>query len=213
VKDAAGRFDLSPLAREHLVPGGRYDVSDYIGLVAKSPGVQAMVERLQTNQPVGAKPTESGAAFIYREGLESAMEKQASARTLTLALAGRAKNVAPLLAERVPLCEARLLLDVGGGTGIYSIACLQKNPGLRGIIWDRPEVLKVAAEMAAAYGVADRLECRLAICLPILCHRASMSCCFPMCSMIGTCPSAAPSSSVAQPCCLWVDACLSTTFS
>ena len=27
-------------------------------------------------------------------------------------------------------------------------------------MWDRPEVLKVAAEMAAAYGVADRLECR-----------------------------------------------------
>jgi SAM-dependent methyltransferase len=159
-QDREGRFDLSPLAREHLVPGGPYDVSDYIRLVAKSPGVQAMVERLQTNRPVGAKPTESGVAFIYRAGLESAMEKETMARTLTLALAGRAKNVAPLLSERVPLNDARLLLDVGGGTGIYSIACLQRNPRLRAIVWDRPEVLKVATEMAAAYGVADRLECR-----------------------------------------------------
>jgi predicted O-methyltransferase YrrM len=160
VKDGKDRFDLSPLAREHLVPGGPYDVSDYIGLVAKSPGVLAMVERLQSNRPVGAKPADSGVAFIYREGLKSEMEKESSARTLTLALAGRAKNVAPLLAERVPLAEARLLLDIGGGTGIYSIACLQKNPRLRAIVWDRPEVLKVAAEMAAAYGVADRMECR-----------------------------------------------------
>jgi SAM-dependent methyltransferase len=75
-------------------------------------------------------------------------------------LAGRAKNVAPAVADRAPLANARLLLDVGGGTGIYSIACLQKYPGLRAIVFDRPEVLKVAAEMAAAYGVADRLECR-----------------------------------------------------
>jgi hypothetical protein len=52
-----------------------------------------------------------------------------------------------------------LLLDAGGGTGIYSIACLQKNPGLRAVVWDRPEVLKVTRELALAYGVADRLQC------------------------------------------------------
>ncbi len=160
IKDGQDRFDLSPLAREHLVPGGIFDVSDYIGLAAKSPGVQLMIERLETNRPAGFKPNESGAAFIYREGMESAMEKEASARALTLALAGRAKNVAPLLADRVPLEEAQLLLDVAGGTGIYSVACLQKYPRLRAIVWDRPEVLKVAAEFAAAGGVSARLECR-----------------------------------------------------
>ena len=88
------------------------------------------------------------------------MEQEEAARRLTLALAGRARNVAPVLAERVPLGPARTLLDVGGGTGLYSIAFLQKNPGLRAIVWDRPEVLKVTAELAAAHGVADRLECR-----------------------------------------------------
>ena len=158
--DALGRLTLPPLAREHLVPGGALEVSDYLGLGAQAPGVLALVERLQTNRPAGAKPDEAGAAFIYRQGLESAMEKEASARSLTLALAGRAKNVAPLLAQKVPLSGAQLLLDVGGGTGLYSIACLQNNPRLRAVVWDRPEVLKVAHEMAAAYGVSDRLECR-----------------------------------------------------
>src|SRR5205085_4266587 len=83
-----------------------------------------------------------------------------SARHFTLALAGRAKNVAPVFAQRVTLTGAKVLLDIGGGTGIYAIACLQKNPRLRAIVWDRPEVLKVAVEMAAEYGVSDRLECR-----------------------------------------------------
>lgn len=86
------------------------------------------------------------------------MEREASARSLTLALAGRAKNVAPLLARVAPLADRTHLLDVGGGTGIYAIACLQAHPHLRASVWDRPEVLKVAREMADEHGVGDRLE-------------------------------------------------------
>ncbi len=159
-EDDEGSLVLTDLAREHLAPGGDFDVSGYIGLAAESPGVVEMVERLRTNRPAGAEQDEAGAAFIYREGLESAMESEASARSLTLALAGRARNVAPVLAAKVPLDSTRCLLDVGGGTGIYSIAWLQRHPALRAIVWDRPEVLKVALEMAEAHGVADRLECR-----------------------------------------------------
>jgi predicted O-methyltransferase YrrM len=153
--DAQGRLHLTELAREHLLPGGPFDVGDYVGLAANSPGVLEMVERLRSNCPASHA---SGVAFIYREGVASAMEDEAAARHFTMALAGRAKNVAPVLAERVPLTGARLLVDVGGGTGIYSIALLQKNPGLRAVVLDRPEVLKVAQEMARAYGVADRLQ-------------------------------------------------------
>jgi predicted O-methyltransferase YrrM len=117
-----------------------------------------MVERLRTNRP--AVTEGAGTAFIYREGIASAMEQAESARHFTLALAGRAKNVAPSLATHLLMTEAKMLVDVGGGTGIYSIALLQENPGLRAVVFDRPEVLKVAAEMAAAYGVADRLHCQ-----------------------------------------------------
>jgi predicted O-methyltransferase YrrM len=153
-----GLLTLTPLACAHLLPGGQFYVGDYCGLAAQSPGVLAMTERLRTNRPAGANPEENGAAFIFREGLESAMEKEASARHLTLALSGRAKNVAPLLALNFPLPDARVLLDVGGGTGVYSLALLQANPSLRAIIHDRPEVLKVAAEFVALSGVADRVE-------------------------------------------------------
>ncbi len=153
------QLELTSLSREFLL-GQPFDISGYIGLGADSPGVLEMVERLRTNRPAGMKPEEAGAAFIYREGVASAMEKEAEARRLTLALAGRARNVAPVLAERLPLDGANVLLDVGGGTGLFSIGFLRKNPQLRAIVWDRPEVLKVAAEMAATHGVTDRLECR-----------------------------------------------------
>ena len=157
--DAGGRLSLTPLSREHLVPGDEFDVSGYIALAGSSPGVREMIERLKTNRPAGESDPDAGTAFIYREGTESAMEAEASARFLTLSLAGRAKNVAPVLAERLSLDGVRTLLDVGGGSGLYSIAWLRRHPALRAIVWDRPEVLKVAREMAEQYGVADRLEC------------------------------------------------------
>ncbi len=158
IKNEDARLALSATAVEHLT-GGRFDISDYLALNGQSSGVQEMAARLRVNTPINADK-EQGAAFIYRDGIESAMEHEAQARRLTLALAGRSRNIAPVLAQKMSLENARLLVDVGGGTGIYSIALLQKNPALRAIVWDRPEVLKVAAEMAERYGVSSRLECR-----------------------------------------------------
>ena len=86
------------------------------------------------------------------------MDHEASARRLTLALAGRARIVAPALASQLNLKNAKRLLDIGGGTGLYAIACLRANPGLRAVVWDRAEVLKVAKEMADKFAVADRIE-------------------------------------------------------
>ncbi|MBC8356939.1 MAG: methyltransferase domain-containing protein [Planctomycetes bacterium] len=153
------RLALAPMAAEHLAPGTAFEVTDYIGLAATSPGVLEMVERLRTNQPADVSG-DGGAAFIFRQGTKSAMDQQDLARHFTLALAGRAKNVAPVLAERLPMDGVTRVLDVGGGTGIYSIALLQKHPQLQAIVLDHTEVLKVAAEMAENYGVADRLELR-----------------------------------------------------
>ncbi len=146
------------LAAEHLLTGGQFAVTNYIGLAATSPDVLAMVERLRTNTPFGLETDENGAAFIYRDGMSSAMEQTELARHFTLSLAGRAKNVAPVLADRFRLHDAKTLLDVGGGSGIYAIAYLARNHHLKAIVMDRPEVLSVAAEFAEEYGVADRLE-------------------------------------------------------
>lgn len=156
LEERDGRLSLTALAAEHLVPGGEFDVGGYVGLAAEAPGVLHMTELLRNNGPRRREET----AFIHREGVGSSMEAEASARHLTLALAGRAKNVAPALAAAVEAGGCRTVLDLGGGTGIYSIALVQQNPGLRAIVFDRPEVLKVAAEMAAEYGVTERIELR-----------------------------------------------------
>lgn len=155
----AGLVRLTSLAEEHLLPGQEFFVGDYVGLAAESPGVQEMIARLKSNRPAGAEDMQ-GAAFIFGAGLESAMEQEGTARHFTLALAGRAKNVAPVLAEKLPLDGISCLLDIGGGTGIYSIALLRRHPRLRAIVLDGPEVLKVTQEFAREYCVAERLTCQ-----------------------------------------------------
>ena len=157
-KNASGHFCLSSVATEHLVRGEEYDVGSYLSLAASSPGVVEMVERLRTNRPAGLSGDEAGAAFIYRDGMKSAMEQAQLAEHFTLALSGRAKNVAPVLADKVHSDGAKTLLDVGGGTGIYSIAFLRANPDLRAIVFDRPEVLKTAERFAAEYRVSGRIN-------------------------------------------------------
>ncbi|VTR98688.1 methyltransferase [Tuwongella immobilis] len=157
-RDAEGRVQVTPIAHEHLRRGAEFDISEYLALSAELPSVKSLVERLRTNSPTGTKPDEKS-AYIYRKGIDTSMEEERSARFLTMALAGRAKNCAPYLAEGMQLHSAERLLDVAGGSGLYAIACLQQYPHLRAMVWDRPAVLKIAAETAAEYGVADRLEC------------------------------------------------------
>ena len=158
--NSASQLELTELAAEHLVPGASFDVGNYVGLAASSPGVLTMVELLKTNRPLGSGDDGGGVGFIYRDGMKSQMEQSEAARHLTLSLAGRARNVAPCLAERLPLNGDEVLVDVGGGTGIYSFALLQKHPGLRVSVIDRPEVLRVAEEFAAEHGVAGQVELR-----------------------------------------------------
>lgn len=157
-QSADGRIGLTPVARLHLVESADYYVGGYFRRSAESPGARELAERLRTNQPRGSRPDEPGVGYLFREGLKSAMEEEDSARALTLQLAGRAANVAPVLAERLPLAGARHLVDVGGGSGIYSMAFLRRNPELRATVWDRPEVLKVAEDFARESGVGDRLS-------------------------------------------------------
>jgi hypothetical protein len=52
----------------------------------------------------------------------------------------------------------RRLVDVGGGYGILLSAILAATPPLRGVLFDRPEVVERARERLAAEGVLARCE-------------------------------------------------------
>lgn len=50
------------------------------------------------------------------------------------------------------------LLDIGGGSGTYTSAFLEKNPRMTAVLFDRPDVIHVAEEKLEAEGLLDRVE-------------------------------------------------------
>jgi precorrin-6B methylase 2 len=66
----------------------------------------------------------------------------------------------PLAARIVKLVDpagARRLIDVGGGSGSYTLAFLEAVPGMRATIFDQPEVIEMARERVGAAGVLGRV--------------------------------------------------------
>lgn len=60
-------------------------------------------------------------------------------------------------ARQVDLSGRKLLLDLGGGSGAYSINAVQAYPGLMAVVFDLPPVVEVTQEYLAGAGVADRV--------------------------------------------------------
>ena len=52
---------------------------------------------------------------------------------------------------------AKMLLDVGGASGTYTIAFLQAAPEMRATLFDRPEVIEMARDRLSKKGMLDRV--------------------------------------------------------
>jgi hypothetical protein len=67
------------------------------------------------------------------------------------------RGPAVMLARTVDLKGARRLLDVGGGSGAFSITLCQRFPGLTATILDFPGVQTPAAAFVRDAGMSDRI--------------------------------------------------------
>ena len=72
------------------------------------------------------------------------------------AMTGSADARARALLTARDLSAIGTLVDVGGGQGRLLASALAATPGLRGVLFDRPEVLPGAEAFLSAAGVADR---------------------------------------------------------
>lgn len=62
------------------------------------------------------------------------------------------------VAETVDASRFGTLLDIGGGSGVYSIAFMRKNPELRATLFDLPKVVEIAQRRFAEAGLEERVE-------------------------------------------------------
>ena len=141
------RYELSPAARELLLPGSLR----YIGALLKlDQGIQdrfsglAEIARTGTWPERASAPGDSG--DTWQDNFIHAMQGLS------------ANGWAGWLALRVDLSARRNLLDVGGGPGTYSIALCQRFPHLRATVWDLPETIKITADYVQRYNMSERVS-------------------------------------------------------
>ncbi len=81
-------------------------------------------------------------------------------RHFILGMEDMTRDVAPRLADRLPLAGRSRLLDLGGGPGNYALAFATRWPDLRVVHFDLPATSAIAREFAAGKPGSDRVEFR-----------------------------------------------------
>lgn len=84
----------------------------------------------------------------------------AEARALTEAGYTGSQGTARRLAHRFDFSGYHYLLDLGGGSAVYSIEACRQNPELKATVFDFENVCVVAREFIAEAGLSDRIEAR-----------------------------------------------------
>jgi len=69
-----------------------------------------------------------------------------------------AKRLSVTIADAFDLSPFRKLLDIGGGSGIYTIAFLKKNPKLKAVIFDLEDVIPISQEKIRQENLEKRVS-------------------------------------------------------
>jgi len=147
-----GRFALTPLGEllRSDVPGSaRASVMLFAGV-----GIQDSWKELEycvrTGQPAFRKLAPEGDAFSRMDPTQQ--------KVFDDAMATFAPATAAALAAAYDFSQFGTLIDVGGGNGAILIGLLSANPGLRGIVFERPSAAERARRKLTESGFAGRCQ-------------------------------------------------------
>jgi SAM-dependent methyltransferase len=142
-----GRYRNAPDVERFLVEGGASYAGEW--LLFNRPdwdGWGRLTERLSASEP----PRLIGSGYEHMT-VEDARRYHRATSSIGFG-AGRR------FARSVDLSGRRRLMDIGGGSGAYSIVAAQTWPGLEAVVCDLPPVAVVAREFIERHRVADRVR-------------------------------------------------------
>jgi len=146
------RFHLTEKAREHLVSDSPWFLGPYYASLKQRPVCQDMLNVLRTGRPA------NWGSYKDEKEWAKAMETEPFANQFTAAMDCRGVYLGQAAARRLDLKDHRHLLDIAGGSGIYSCAFVAHHPRLRATVLEKPPVDGVATRCIAQRGFADRVS-------------------------------------------------------
>ena len=152
ITEQDGRFANAPATATYLTAGGRGDFREYVRVVNGGflyEGLRHLDQALRGQRIFPDKGFYEG--IVYSEGGVGGPAFSAAQHAGSL-------GPARLFAKRVDLGWARTLLDVGGGSGAYTLALLKQHPKLQATILDFPETVSTSTRYALEAGMSDRVR-------------------------------------------------------
>ncbi|MEN9574198.1 MAG: hypothetical protein RL514_2053 [Verrucomicrobiota bacterium] len=152
VRAEDGVFHVTEVAREHLVKNSPWFLGPYFGSLKDRPVALDMLKVLRTD-----KPANWGSSKTEKEW-SKAMEEPDFAQRFTAAMDCRGIYLGRAVARALDLTGRGRLLDIAGGSGIYACAITAAHPHLRATVFEKPPVDRVAAQLIAERGHAERVS-------------------------------------------------------
>jgi SAM-dependent methyltransferase len=161
--DDGGVFALSPLGREFMLSSSPMSlVPCYAALRERQPA-RDVLSVLRNDRPVEISegpPSDDGEGEPEGQDWAGGMEEEQFAEFFLAALDSRNAYLAHALAETLELRGDERILDVGGGSGIYSCALAGRHGGVRATVLEKPPVDAVARRAIERRGLGDRVDVR-----------------------------------------------------
>ncbi|MCF6314320.1 MAG: acetylserotonin O-methyltransferase [Verrucomicrobiales bacterium] len=153
--DEDGIYHNTAQANEHLVASSPWFLGPYYDSLKERPVVKDFVQVLQTG-----KPAVWGAYEDEKDDWHEAMHDEAFAQSFTAAMNCRGLYLGKKLAEVLEpyLQDQTRLLDVGGGSGIYSCALVANHPHLQARVLEQDPIDQIAVKQIAACELSDSIE-------------------------------------------------------
>lgn len=144
--EADGRLTNAPDTGRFLVKGAPGYAGPWLNFTrADVDGWMGLTERLRSPEPP------------RRLGMYADLTVE-QARAYHRATASVGRGAGRRFVRQVDLSGRRRLLDLGGGSGAYSIEACLAHPGLSAVVFDLPPVAVVCREYLETAGVTDRVD-------------------------------------------------------
>jgi precorrin-6B methylase 2 len=140
----------APASERYLVPGAPAYFGDYYRFQ-----IDRQIYPALLHLDAGIAGDMDHLAFDSLAGLTGNPQE---ADAFTRAQHAGSMGPALMLAKKLNLEDAKVLLDVGGGSGAFSIALCQRNPGLRATVLDFPNVIAIAERFVKEANIEDRVD-------------------------------------------------------
>ena len=152
VDERQGVFHPTTLAREHLVKDSPWHLGPYYESLKDRPVAIDLLKVLRTGKPAnwGSRTDE--------KDWHRAMETEEFAAQFTAAMDCRGVYLAQAVAKAVDLSGRRRLLDIAGGSGVYSCSLVSHYPALAATVFEKPPVDTIAARAIARRSCSDTVD-------------------------------------------------------